>query len=54
MITAPEYSLEIQTKIITTLCVLHNFSCAYNPEDIVGLEELSAQAPRQNAEDFSY
>jgi hypothetical protein len=54
MVAAPEYSLETQTKIIPALCVLHNFICVYNPEEIGGLEELSARAPRRNAEDFSY
>lgn len=54
MVAAPEYSLKTQTKIISALCVLHNFICVYNPEETRNLEGLSAHTPRQNAEDFSY
>ena len=54
MVAAPEYSLETQTKIVPALCALHNFICVYNPEENIGLEELSAQAPRRSPEDFSH
>jgi len=54
MVAAPEYSLETQTKIVPALCALHNFICVYNPEDNMGLEELSAWVPRQSPEDYSH
>ena len=53
MVAAPEYNLETQTKIVPALCVLHNFICVYDPEEEVGLEELSIQVPRRNQEDFN-
>ena len=54
MIAAPEYSLETQTKIIPTLCALHNFIQVYNPDEDMGVEELSAWASRLSQEDFSH
>ena len=54
MVAAPEYSLETQTKIVPALCALHNFICVYNPEEKMGLEELSARAPRRGQEDYSH
>jgi len=54
MVAAPEYSLETQTKIFPALCTLHNFICVYNPEENMGLEELSAWALRRSPEDYSH
>jgi len=54
MVAAPEYSLETQTKIVPALCALHNFICVYNPEENMGLEELSAWALRRSPEDYSH
>jgi hypothetical protein len=54
MVAAPEYSLETQTKIIPALCALHNFIRVYNPDEDMGVEELSARAPRRSQEDFSH
>ena len=54
MVAAPEYSLETQTKIVPALCALHNFICVYNPEEKMGLEELSTRTPRLSSEDFSH
>ena len=54
MVAALEYSLETQTKIVPALCALHNFICVYNPEENMGLEELSAWAPRRGQEDYSH
>lgn len=53
MVAAPEYSLETQTKLVPAICVLHNFICVYDPEENVGLEELSTQVARRNPEDFA-
>ena len=54
MVAAPEYSLETQTKIVPALCALHNFICVYNPEEKMGLEELSAWTLRRSSEDFCH
>ena len=56
MIAAPEYSLEKQAKIILAICILHNFICVRDPEDIneADMAELVEQTPPQQAqEDFS-
>ena len=46
MVAIPEYSLETQMKIIPSLYALHNFIWVYNPDEDMGVEGLSAQAPR--------
>jgi hypothetical protein len=54
MVAAPEYSLEVQGKIICTICVLHNFICVYNPDDVLGVTdaELSRRTPRKSMANF--
>jgi hypothetical protein len=54
MVAAPEYSFEVQGKIICAICVLHNFICVHNPdEDLeVADAELSRRMPRRSTADF--
>jgi len=54
MVAAPEYSLETETKIVPALCALHNFIQVYNPDEDMGVEELSAHTPRRSQEDLSH
>ncbi len=34
MVIAPEYSLRKQARIVYALCVLHNFICVHDPDDL--------------------
>ena len=34
LIVAPEYDLPTQAKMIPTICVLHNFICVHDVDDI--------------------
>jgi hypothetical protein len=54
MVAAPEYSLEVQGKIIRAICVLHNFIRVHNPDEDLGVTdvELSRRMPRRSAADF--
>lgn len=54
MVAAPEYSLEVQGKIIRAICVLHNFICVHNPDEDLGVTdaELSRRTPRRSVADF--
>ena len=33
MVAALEYSCKKQAKLVNAICALHNFICAYDPED---------------------
>ena len=33
MVTAPEYSLKKQAKLVNAICALHNFIRTYDPDD---------------------
>ena len=37
MVVAPEYSLEIQSKIIRAICILHNFIRVHDPDEDLGV-----------------
>ena len=54
MVAAPEYSLEVQGKIIRAICVLHNFIRVHNPDEDLGVTdvELSRRMPRRSVADF--
>ena len=34
MVAAPEYSSEVQAKVIPALCALHNFIRIHDPDDL--------------------
>lgn len=53
MVAAPEYDLATQTKIVTALCVLHNFIRVHNPDEDLGqLDEVERRSPSRVASDF--
>ena len=54
MVAAPEYSLEVQGKIICAICVLHNFILVHNPDEDLGVMdvELSRRTPRRGMAEF--
>ncbi|KAF8983857.1 hypothetical protein BDQ17DRAFT_1194606, partial [Cyathus striatus] len=61
MVAAPEYSLEVQSKVILALCVLHNFIHIHDPDDHMDRDELerrdlglSQRAPVRMAADFGH
>ena len=46
----PEYNLDMQTLLISAVCVLHNFIRIHNPGDLDGADinaELERRAPRR-------
>ncbi|KAF9442364.1 hypothetical protein P691DRAFT_681619, partial [Macrolepiota fuliginosa MF-IS2] len=59
MTVAPEYSLDVQSKIILALCVLHNFIHIHDPDDLmedsdleVRDQELSQRPPAHFTSEF--
>lgn len=54
MIAAPEYSLKAQVKLVLALCVLHNFICTFDPNDldVEDLEEIERRSLPRNPSDF--
>lgn len=56
--TAPEYLLKKQAKMVLALCVLHNFICVHDPQDLDGatLEDLNnyrQQSHTPTTDDYS-
>lgn len=55
MVAAPEYSVKTQAKLVSALCVLHNFTCVYDPDpddDVDFTAEVACGAPQASAEDL--
>ncbi|TFK86405.1 hypothetical protein K466DRAFT_492898 [Polyporus arcularius HHB13444] len=54
MVAAPEYSSEVQAKIVHALCVLHNFIRIHDPDDldITAHEELARVPQDPSAAEF--
>ena len=46
MVAAPEYSPEVQAKVIPALCALHNFIRVHDPDD---LEDWQEEIERQQS-----
>jgi hypothetical protein len=46
LLLPPEYSLEIQARIPTTLCVLHNFILTHDNIDVLMDEDCYARRTR--------
>ena len=48
MVAAPEYTPEIQARVIPALCALHNFIRVHDPDDLDNQdlqEEIERQSP---------
>jgi hypothetical protein len=44
MMSTPKYSIHIQSQIILALCVLHNFICVHDPDDLnIDLHDLDEE-----------
>lgn len=55
MVAAPEYSPDIQAKVVLALCALHNFIRVHNPDDLDDRdwqEEIERQPPMPTADDL--
>lgn len=55
MVAAPEYSPEVQAKVIPALCALHNFIRVHDPGDLDDQdwqEEIERQGPVLSAADL--
>jgi len=42
LLVAPEYNLKTQAKMVPTICVLHNFICIYDSDDLPEPREVSS------------
>jgi hypothetical protein len=49
LLLPPEYSLEIQARIPTTLCVLHNFILTHDNIDVLMDEDCYARRTRPSS-----
>ena len=52
MVATPEYSPEVQAKVIPALCALHNFIRVHDPDDLDDQDwqqEVERQLPRPSA-----
>ena len=56
MVSAPEYSVKTQAKLVHALCVLHNVIRIHNPDDFDSTikDELARIALALNAADFGW
>jgi len=45
MVATPEYSPEVQAKVVPALCALHNFIRVHDPDDLDDQEEVGRQPP---------
>ena len=55
MVAAPEYSPEVQAKMVPALCALHNFIQIHDPDDLDGQdwqEEIERQPLVPSAADL--
>ena len=55
MVATPEYSLEIQAKVILALCALHNFIRVHDPDDLDDQDwqqEVEQQPPTSSVADL--
>ena len=55
MVAAPEYSVEVQAKIVLALCALHNFIRIHDQDDLFSEEEeleTTRTAPERQPEDY--
>ena len=55
MVAAPEYSPEVQAKVIPALCALHNFIRIHDPDDLDDQdwqEEIERQYPSPGVDDL--
>jgi hypothetical protein len=55
MVAAPEYSPEVQAKVIPALCALHNFIRVHDPDDLDDKdlqEEIERRPPVLSAADL--
>ena len=51
---SPEYSVQVQAKLVLAVCALHNFIRSYDPEDGVAYdtEEIIREVTQPEAEQF--
>jgi len=55
MVAAPEYSPEVQSKVVLALCALHNFIRVHDPDDLDDQdwqEEIERRPPVPTAADL--
>ena len=55
MVAAPEYSPEVQAKVVLALCALHNFIRVHDPDDLEDEgweEEIERQPPIPSTADL--
>ena len=55
MVAAPEYSPEVQAKVVPALCALHNFIRVHDPDDLDDQDwqgEIEQQTPAPSMADL--
>jgi hypothetical protein len=55
MVAAPEYSLATQAKLVSAICIIHNFARIYDPdtdEDDALTLEVERRSPQRERDEF--